>query len=396
MANKTLKIDTGMVRETAGALRTIEHGFSTTTTAAESLHDALGHHGLSERVVEFANSWSMKRKEMLENLKGLSGFLDTTADAFDKAEQGLKDGIETEGADAAPVPSLNPGSALPSGTRDGGGTVPVPGPAPAAPGPALPTPDLSLPTMSTPPAVDQAPTATPLSGAPAPADPAPVAPASGGQPEPVVPHGGPVDTVPPSAPVAPPGTTVPIDGGGVPGQVTLPVVPPLTPPVEAGPPVVPVAPPGPMLPQVEVEPPAAAWAPPGPVVPPVVPVDGAAGVHVPPVEQSPPVLPTMVVPSVPSPAPAVPVLDGVDWFGSPPPAAQVPPGATAPDLSGVQTGLATWFGSPELAVPPMVEGSASVAGLAGPMTVAAAATVVPQGDSGSVDAADDARGEGRI
>ncbi|GAB2500803.1 hypothetical protein GCM10027063_45490 [Promicromonospora xylanilytica] len=98
MAGYDLSIDMNQLLTLSEDLKSITSELENADGNAQGVADATGHDELRDRVNEFADKWEIKRGEMLENVKKLSGIISQIAEAFDEVDTGLAKALEDAAA----------------------------------------------------------------------------------------------------------------------------------------------------------------------------------------------------------------------------------------------------------------------------------------------------------
>lgn len=92
-----LKIDTDDLRDAAGILATVTVEFNNANSRLDTAIGAAGHWVLEQAISDFAGSWDQHRKELVEQMDGLSDILLSAADTIDEADELLASNLEGEG-----------------------------------------------------------------------------------------------------------------------------------------------------------------------------------------------------------------------------------------------------------------------------------------------------------
>jgi len=98
MAGYDLSIDMDQLTTLRDDLKSITSELENADGNAQAAADATGHDELRDRVNEFADKWEIKRGEMLENVKKLSGIITSIVDTFKEIDQGLGKALEDAAA----------------------------------------------------------------------------------------------------------------------------------------------------------------------------------------------------------------------------------------------------------------------------------------------------------
>jgi|SRR5690606_4793118 len=98
MAGYDLSIDMDQLRMLSEDLKAITSELENADGNAQDAADATGHDELRDRVNDFADKWEIKRAEMLENVKKLSGIITSISDAFSEVDTGLAKALEDAAA----------------------------------------------------------------------------------------------------------------------------------------------------------------------------------------------------------------------------------------------------------------------------------------------------------
>lgn len=94
MAGYDLSIDMDQLTALRDDLKSITSELENADGNAQAAADATGHDELRDRVNEFADKWEIKRGEMLENVKKLSGIITSIVDTFKEIDAGLGKALE--------------------------------------------------------------------------------------------------------------------------------------------------------------------------------------------------------------------------------------------------------------------------------------------------------------
>jgi hypothetical protein len=98
MAGYDLSIDMDQLTTLKDDLKAITSELENADGNAQAAADATGHDELRDRVNEFADKWEIKRGEMLENVKKLSGIITSIVDTFKEIDAGLGKALEDAAA----------------------------------------------------------------------------------------------------------------------------------------------------------------------------------------------------------------------------------------------------------------------------------------------------------
>lgn len=98
MAGYDLSIDMDQLTTLKEDLKAITSELENADGNAQDAADATGHDELRDRVNEFADKWEIKRGEMLENVKKLSGIITTIVDTFTQIDTDLGKALEDAAA----------------------------------------------------------------------------------------------------------------------------------------------------------------------------------------------------------------------------------------------------------------------------------------------------------
>jgi hypothetical protein len=88
-----LRIDLGVVRETATRLGYIGSNLEGAESAADELAGMIPHQGLAGCVEKFGKSWDRARTELVAKLEDLQGAATTVADTFADADSEMADTV---------------------------------------------------------------------------------------------------------------------------------------------------------------------------------------------------------------------------------------------------------------------------------------------------------------
>lgn len=94
MAGYDLSINMEQLRTLSDDLKVISSELENADGNAQAAADATGQDALRDRVNEFSDKWEIKRGDMLENVKKLSGIITQVAEAFDEVDTGLAKALE--------------------------------------------------------------------------------------------------------------------------------------------------------------------------------------------------------------------------------------------------------------------------------------------------------------
>ncbi len=89
-----LVIEGSVIDFTVQNLRDILDEFTEAEEFSRDLAEKTSHSELRNRVEEFANSWNLKRAEMLEQIQGLYDLMVAIKDAFDETDAELRRSLE--------------------------------------------------------------------------------------------------------------------------------------------------------------------------------------------------------------------------------------------------------------------------------------------------------------
>lgn len=89
-----LEVDTDLLIEAGGQLRTVVDTFAYANDDAEALADHVGHPGLAGKVRDFAQNWQSRRQEMLDTIGGLSEAAEGVGLAFEEMDQTLAEAVQ--------------------------------------------------------------------------------------------------------------------------------------------------------------------------------------------------------------------------------------------------------------------------------------------------------------
>lgn len=89
-----LKLDLAAVTELGSTLTTVAHEFADANARSDQVADAVGHHGLADRVRSFAHDWDDKRAKMTGNIKALADAASAVSQAFTDVDGQLATAIE--------------------------------------------------------------------------------------------------------------------------------------------------------------------------------------------------------------------------------------------------------------------------------------------------------------
>ncbi|AEG45550.1 hypothetical protein [Isoptericola variabilis] len=81
-----LRIDLGVVRDTATRLGSIGTSLEGAESAADELAGMIPHRGLAGCVEKFGKNWDRARTELIGKLEDLQGAATTVADTFEEAD----------------------------------------------------------------------------------------------------------------------------------------------------------------------------------------------------------------------------------------------------------------------------------------------------------------------
>ncbi|GGM33727.1 hypothetical protein ACFQBY_07355 [Promicromonospora citrea] len=98
MAGYDLSIDMEQLRKLSDDLKAISNELEHADGNAKDAAEATGHDELRDRVNDFADKWEIKRGEMLENVKKLSGIITSISEAFSEVDTGLAKALEDAAA----------------------------------------------------------------------------------------------------------------------------------------------------------------------------------------------------------------------------------------------------------------------------------------------------------
>lgn len=98
MAGYDLSLDMNQLTVLKNDLKAITSELENADGNAQAAADATGHDELRDRVNEFADKWEIKRNEMLENVKKLSGIITSIVDTFTQVDTELGKALEDAAA----------------------------------------------------------------------------------------------------------------------------------------------------------------------------------------------------------------------------------------------------------------------------------------------------------
>jgi hypothetical protein len=98
MAGYDLSLNMAQLTALRDDLKKITSELENADGNAQAAANATGHDDLRDRVNEFADKWEIKRGEMLENVKKLSGIITSIVDAFTEVDAGLGRALEDAAA----------------------------------------------------------------------------------------------------------------------------------------------------------------------------------------------------------------------------------------------------------------------------------------------------------
>ncbi|MHC2998444.1 hypothetical protein [Microbacterium sp. HJ5] len=97
-----VELDIARLRETGTRLETVRAEFENASANARGLADAVGHDGLADALVDFADKWDDRRADMLENIGTLAEITTGIAEAFGQLDTEYAAALSGEGAPPAP------------------------------------------------------------------------------------------------------------------------------------------------------------------------------------------------------------------------------------------------------------------------------------------------------
>ena len=102
-----VELDLARLREAGGRLETVRAEFENASANARGLADAVGHDGLADALVDFAEKWDDRRADMLENIGTLAEITTGIAEAFGQLDSEYAAALSGDGAQSpAPAPGV--------------------------------------------------------------------------------------------------------------------------------------------------------------------------------------------------------------------------------------------------------------------------------------------------
>lgn len=93
---RQVKVDTGLLIEAGGQLRSIVETLVDANDDAAGLAEQVGHEGLAGKVRDFAENWQSRRREMLEVIGTLGDVSEGVGIAFEEWDRELAASLQRE------------------------------------------------------------------------------------------------------------------------------------------------------------------------------------------------------------------------------------------------------------------------------------------------------------
>jgi hypothetical protein len=91
-----LTVDHDVLEGSAGALARIAQQLGRADADREAIRGVLGHRGLAEAMGEFTGNWDRYRRDLVEELRGVSGGLRAVSEAWRRQDIALAEGLDVE------------------------------------------------------------------------------------------------------------------------------------------------------------------------------------------------------------------------------------------------------------------------------------------------------------
>mgnify|MGYP003399505284 FL=1 len=93
-----LLVDVDVIERMRTGLSRVKREFENANENSNDAADAVGHHGLAERVRGFAHNWDNRRGELVAQITHIEDHLDNIQEQFDIIDTELKDGLSGNAA----------------------------------------------------------------------------------------------------------------------------------------------------------------------------------------------------------------------------------------------------------------------------------------------------------
>jgi hypothetical protein len=91
-----VELDLARLEEAGRRLTTVKHEFENASAGSRDLADAVGHDGLADALIDFAEKWDDTREDMVADIGTLAEIASGIADAFSQLDTEYAAALEGE------------------------------------------------------------------------------------------------------------------------------------------------------------------------------------------------------------------------------------------------------------------------------------------------------------